>query len=112
MSLYCIFWITPQGLYGQVSFDPFEEGFNGPSVAVDIGDHKRPKVEVVGDERYDLVTFNVVVLDQAKVFGIQFTGFVACKTDGLIPNYSYEVVDVIVLSMVSYLMADLGLVTK
>ena len=51
-----------------------KECLDFPPVAIDLRYLERSKVEVVGDERYDLVIFNIVVPGQAEVSWIQFTG--------------------------------------
>lgn len=96
MDFDSILRVSPEGFDGQVSLDPFEERLNLPSVAVDVGNHKRPKFEVVGKEGDNLFAFSIIELNQAEVNRILFLADIAGKVNDLIPDDTHKVIDVVV----------------
>ena len=62
VDLHSILRVSPKCFDCQVSLDPFEERLNLPSVAVDVGDIKRAKFEVVGYEGDNLILLGIIEL--------------------------------------------------
>lgn len=54
--------VSPEGFDRQVSLDPFEGRLDLPPVAVDVGNGKRPKFEVVGQECNNLFFLSILDL--------------------------------------------------
>ena len=70
-----IFGVTPQTLYANVLFDPFEEDFNVPAMAVDVSDFNGGEVKVVGHKGDDFATIGIQRLHQPQLAWIKFLGF-------------------------------------
>ena len=96
MDLDSILRVSPEGFDGQVTLYPFEERLNLPSVAVDVGNHKRSEFEVVGKKGDNLFFLSIVELNDAQVFRILFPAYITCETNGLITDNAHKVVDVVV----------------
>ena len=96
MDLDSVLRVTPEGLNGQVPLDPFEERLNLPSVAVDVGNHKRSEIIVVSKEGNNLFFLSIVELNEAQVFRILLLADIAGKVNDLIPDDTHKVIDVVV----------------
>ena len=62
MDLHSVLRVSPKSFDRQFSLDPFEERLNLPAVAVDVGDNKRTKFEVVGYKGDNLILLGVIEL--------------------------------------------------
>ena len=96
MDLDSVLRVAPEGFDGKVSLDPFEERLYLPSVAVDVGNHKRPEFKVVGQEGDNFFFPSIIELYQAQVIRILFPADVTGKANGIIPDNPYKVIDVVV----------------
>ena len=79
-----IFGVTPQTLYADVLFGPFEEDFNVPAMAVDVGDFNSGEVKVVGHKGEDFTTVRIQRLHQPQLAWIKFLGFRDYKSHDIV----------------------------
>jgi hypothetical protein len=76
--------LTVKSFDSQVLFDPFEEQFHLPTAAVQFGDGKRRKIEIVRQKHKSPPVFHIVAGHSAKRSGIELRRFETLKDDRLI----------------------------
>src|SRR6185437_8825594 len=74
-------------------FDPFEEQFDVPASAVQLGDYVCGKSEVVGEKHQPFFPLGIPVADAAESGGIPFGGIEPAQSDGLIALHPAALVD-------------------
>ena len=72
-----------EGFDAQVLFDPFEEQLDPPAIAVEFGDGKGGKREVVGEELEGGVCLGVAVVDATQGLRVALGGPGTGEDDGL-----------------------------
>ena len=86
----------------EVLLDPFEEEFDPPAGAIEVGDGEGGQVEVVGEEDEFAAVFDVVEGDAAERFGVEAGGAdpgechrgIAAESGGLVDGSSFASHDV------------------
>lgn len=73
-----------KGLDAQMLLDPFEEEFDLPASAIELGDGQRWDGEVVGQEDQRLAGFGIAITDASQRDGIIVLGLQASHHNGLI----------------------------
>lgn len=77
----------------QVLLDPFEKGFDRPSVAVNLGNGQGRQIESIGQEHKELVGFGVSVGDATQAIGIGKLRLGRGKQDALVAAQASRFVD-------------------
>jgi hypothetical protein len=73
-----------KGFDAQVLLEPFEEQFDLPASAIELGDGQRRDGEVVGQEDQHLAGLGITIADAAEWLGIIVLGIQAGHHDGLV----------------------------
>ena len=73
-----------KGFDAQMLFDPFEEEFDLPAAAIELGDGQRRDGEVVGQEDQHLARFWIAIADAAHGDGIIVLGVKPGEHHGLV----------------------------
>ena len=73
-----------EGFDAQMLLDPFEEEFDLPAVAIELGDGQRRHGEVVGQENQRLARLGIAIADAAHGDGIIVLGVQAGEHHGLV----------------------------
>ena len=77
----------------QILFDPLEEGFDLPALAINLGDGERRQIEAIGQEDEELVCFGVAKGNAAQTIRVGKFRFWCDEQDGLIASQSGRFVD-------------------
>ena len=73
-----------KGFDAQMLLDPFEEQFDLPAAAIELGDGQRRHGEVVGQEDQRFAGFGIAIADAAQRVGIIVLGVQAGQHHGLV----------------------------
>jgi len=77
-----------KGFDAQMLLDPFEEEFDLPASAIELGDGQRRDGKIVGQEDQHLAGFGIAITDASQRGGIIVLGIQAGHHDGLVEAQS------------------------
>ena len=93
MGFHCVLGGAVEGLDTQVLFDPFEEQFDLPAAAVELGHGLCGQGKIVAEEEQMFTGLRVGEFDAAELVGIVFGGIEAGEDDGLVTGKAGGVID-------------------
>ena len=64
--------ISPQGFHDYVLFDPFEEYFDVPTMAIEIGNLQCADLKIVRYEIHNTIIYRVIQADEPHILRIEF----------------------------------------
>lgn len=93
LGLHGVLGVAVEAFDAEVLLDPFEEEFDSPTGAIELGDGEGGEVEVVGEEDESAAVFVVVEGDASERFGVELRRARPGENDGLIAAESGGLVD-------------------
>ena len=87
MDFYSVLGKSPKGLNDNILFNPFEENFYIPAMALEIGYHQGADLKVVGYEIHNCVIVRVIYPYKPHVIRIEFTRLISGDTN---PGVFYD----------------------